>query len=421
MSKEGSKYTFIDYLYMLVKHRWLIVINGLIFCLIASVYSLFMPKTFTSHVTIMPPEGGGPSGMISQMAAANLPISGGLRGLLGGSTGEVSSYLAILKSRNMGEKVIDQFDLIERYGSENIDAALVSFGESVSIELTEEGTVRITTSASTEFWHREENERETRQLTADMANFMASELDRINTQLRTEQARTFRKFIERRYNQNKQDLRRLEKEMKAFEEKYGVISLEDQVRSAIESAAKLKTEIVMSEIQLEALRSTLGEDHPSLVQQRIRLRELRKNLNQLKTGTEDNADFEIFPPFSKAPDIGIEFMRLKRKLEVQKVIYEFLTQQYEQAKLQEAKDTPTVQVIDKAVAPILRQKPKRKNLVILVGFISVIISATYIFTSEYLEKIRKEDEQRYARIMYIMKGLNIFKSLDEDQVSDKAE
>jgi|GEM_PF-4927253 len=76
MSETKTDYTFVDYLYMLVKHRWLIIINGFIFCAIAAVYSLLMPKTYTSHVTIMPPESGGTSGMITRTASTSLLIPG---------------------------------------------------------------------------------------------------------------------------------------------------------------------------------------------------------------------------------------------------------------------------------------------------------------------------------------------------------
>ncbi|MCF7805433.1 MAG: hypothetical protein K9N46_06150 [Candidatus Marinimicrobia bacterium] len=414
MSKNKTDFTFIDYLYMLVKHRWLIIINGLIFCLIAAVYSLLMPKTYTAHVTIMPPESQGASSIFSSMASAtsNLPIPGGLGSLIGGSSGEVTSYLTLLKSRNMAVRTIERFNLLERYNSKNIDEALVSFYNNVDIELTEEGAVRIDTYASTEFLHPDSSEIESRQLAAEMANYMAAELDRINTKLRTKQARLTREFIGKRYEQNKEDLRQIEEEMQAFEEKHGVISIEDQVSAAIQSAAELKTEIILNEIQLKAMKSTLNPESPSVVQQEVRLKALRNSMQELKTGQNGEAGMQIFPPFDQAPELGIRFLRIKREMEVQNLIYEFLTQQFEQAKLQEARDTPTVQVVDEAVAPILREKPKRKLLVLFIGFISVIISAAYIFTVEYLEVLREENPERYERVVYVLRGVNIFKPLN---------
>lgn len=413
--KEKEGLNMIDYLYVLVKRRRLIIINFLSMSILAAAYSLIIPKTYTSTAVIMPP---GKSGGIISNLPLNLPISG-IGSLLGVTSEEANIFLAILKSRTIAKNTIDHFDLYKRYGSKTIDDAIHTFYNKVDISLDKEGTIRVKISATTKFFHKDKDEESTRKLSADIANYMISELDRINTELQTKQAKYNRIFIEKRYEESKIELNNIEEKIKDFEEKYGVISLPDQVSAAIEAAAQIESQILMIEVELEGLKSTFNMDHPMIKQKEIQLRELRKKLNEMKLGSGEKNYLEIFPAFIDAPNLGIQYIRLKRELEVQNLIYQFLTQQYEQAKIQEAKDTPTVQVLDLAVPPIKRSKPKRKLLVLLVGLISLIFSALYIFTIGYFNRLKKENVSKYKKIIYIFRSINIFKKFPAENSSFK--
>lgn len=411
--KEDNNFTPIDYLYLIAKHRKLIIINFIVFCLIASVYSLVMPKTYKAHAVVMPPSGTS-TGLLGQLPT-NLPI-GNISGMLGGGgVGELNTYLAILNSRTIAARTIHNFNLENRYGGATFDEILYSFRQNQKNELNEDGTITVSMTTTTEFFHPESDEIETRKLCAQITNYMVRQLDSINTSLKTEEAKYNRIFIEKRYEQNKRDLRNVENAMKQFEEKYGVISLPDQVSAAIDAAAALKKQIVMAEIEYKVLTQTMNQNNPNVIQKRIQLNELQKNLNQLKVNQNDNSDsLDIFPAFESAPKLGMEYLRLQREIKVQNTLYEFLTQQYEQAKLQEAKDTPTVQVIDQAIAPIKRSKPSRKMLVILVGLISILFSVSYVLFIEYLDNLKAVDERKYHRLIFALKSINIFKSPERE-------
>ena len=105
---------------------------------------------------------------------------------------------------------------------------------------------------------------------------------------------------------------------------------------------------------------------------------------------------ELFPKFSDVPDLGVQLIQLQRELEVQNRLYEFLTQEYEQAKLQEIKDTPTVQVLDKAHPPYLRSKPKRGRMVMMMALASILGSLFLVAVLEF--NIRLEGNSRYRYI-----------------------
>jgi uncharacterized protein involved in exopolysaccharide biosynthesis len=382
---EEKEINLLDYIYVLVKWRKLIIINFLVVSILIAIYTLIMPKTFKARAVIMPPttQTGGLSGLIS-----NLPI--GDFGLGGGISDETNSFLAILKSRRLLENVAEKFELMERYGTEDIEETLLVLRQNIGIEIQEEGTVLITASVATPFFPGEEDNDEARNLSADMANFILRELDRINKELETTQARYNRQFIEKRYNQNLRDIETAEQELKEFQEKNDAIALPEQVNAAIEAAADIKAEIIASEVKLGALKATLNPDHPEVQKLNLEVRELRDALSEIKYGkARQDTSFSLFPSFVEAPELGVKLIQLTREMEVQNKLYEFLVQQYEQAKLQEAKDTPTVQVLDSAIPPIKRDKPQRKLTVLIGGSLAIFLSLFAVFSIEFFYRAQK--------------------------------
>jgi uncharacterized protein involved in exopolysaccharide biosynthesis len=77
---------------------------------------------------------------------------------------------------------------------------------------------------------------------------------------------------------------------------------------------------------------------------------------------------------------------------VQETLYGLLTQQYELARVQEAKDSPTVQVLDWAKAPQKKARPARALIVILSTLTAVFIAIFVVFFMEFLEKVKGRRE-----------------------------
>nr|MBC8490743.1 hypothetical protein [Bacteroidota bacterium] len=99
---------------------------------------------------------------------------------------------------------------------------------------------------------------------------------------------------------------------------------------------------------------------------------------------------KLFPVFSEVPELGVQLLRMKRDVEIQNTLFTFLTQQYEEAKIQEARDTPTVQVLDKAIRPEKRAKPKRKLIVLGLFFLSTFVSVIFVFSLESFHNYKKK-------------------------------
>ena len=81
-------------------------------------------------------------------------------------------------------------------------------------------------------------------------------------------------------------------------------------------------------------------------------------------------------------------MRLLRDAKVQETLVELLTQQYEMARIQEAKDSPTVQVLDNASVPEKKAKPKILLIVMLSTLSGIFFSVFIAFLIEFLDKAR---------------------------------
>jgi uncharacterized protein involved in exopolysaccharide biosynthesis len=258
-------------------------------------------------------------------------------------------YMAILQSRTILETVAQRFDLARVYEIDNPEKLIKALASNVETSIDKEGLITVSVLDKDP------------QRAADMANAFVHYLDSINVELNIQKARNNRIFLEKRFNQNKEELTQAEEELKAFQEKYGAIALPAQTEAAIRGAAELQATIMATEVDLGVKKKYLTSTHDEVIQTQNKLTELRKKLNEMaygdvypSKGTNGNSKTEIFIPFKDVPQIGLEFARKFRELEVQKTLYQLLIQQYEQAKIQEAKDVSTVQVLDKAIPPLLK-------------------------------------------------------------------
>ncbi|MEK7728300.1 MAG: GNVR domain-containing protein, partial [candidate division KSB1 bacterium] len=308
--------------------------------------------------------------------------------LLKGSD-EAMTYMAILKSRTVREAVIRKYDLINVYEEDDVEKTLKAFDENLDLTLEREGTITISVLDQSP------------ERSAAMANSFAEFLDSVNVELSIQKARNNRIFIEKRFSQNKDDMRRAEDEMRAFQEKHGAIALPVQTEAAIKGAAALMAEIAATEVELGVKQKSLTPTHIQVIETKNKLFELDKKLNEMKYGSPAahgaTKSDQIFIPFTAVPEIGLEFARRFREVEVQKTLYQFLIQQYEQAKLQEAKDVPTIQILDRAVPPLHKIKPKRMLIVALASISATMILATFLLIAERLRLLQEEEPEKYRR------------------------
>jgi len=282
--------------------------------------------------------------------------------------------IAILKSRTIMEIIIHKFNLIEFYESDNIEDALESLTNHISFDIEEEGTLSIKAYVSTGWFHFKKEEILAREISAKIANELVNQLDIINKRLQTEQAVHQRKFLGERYERNMTELYKAEEKLKKYKENNYIISIENQTRTAIESATALRNQILINEVQKEVYSSKLKGDHPDIIALEKELKELEKKLYEIEyeNKSELNSPNNRFPVLSAIPKIDADLMRLTREVNIQNTLYIYLTQQYEDAKIQEARNTPTIQLLDSAAIPIKKSSPKRLLMVLIMSIVTFI-------------------------------------------------
>ncbi|CUU03084.1 Capsule polysaccharide export protein KpsE/RkpR [Candidatus Kryptobacter tengchongensis] len=361
-----------DYFYVLYKWRKFIVVNVFILTLIAVVVALLLPVQYKATATVIAPRKTdifGGLGMFSQSIREFAPF---LRGLSGTQL-PLFTYLAILNSRTAMEKVVNKFDLIKVYGikDSSMEKAVKKLRGNTDFEIDENGVLVINVYD------------EDRRRAADMANYFVEVLNEINIKLNIEEAKNNRIVIERRYLQNLADLKAAEDTLKKFQQRYGIYYLPEQAKAAVEAAAELEAQIIAEEVKLGILQRQLGDDASEVRAVKIQIEEMKKRLNQMKEGNERlKNEMTLFVPFKNMPELGLQFLRLYREYEIQNKLLEFIVPLYEQAKIEEQKNIPVVQVLDYAVPPEKKARPFRTLIVLSVFASALVLFVIIAFVNE---------------------------------------
>lgn len=324
--------------------------------------SLLLPKWYKAQAVVLSPVSSDTA--ISPMTSilGNL----GLGSVMGGD-GNIFRYLAILKSRTLRGAVINKFDLIEHYKSKNEELALKKFDKYLFFEVGDENQVVISIIDKNQ------------DLVADLTNYIVYCLDSLNIELSVSNARNNRIFMEKRVNSIMDSLEYVSQNLADFMKSKGILSLKDQVTIGVEQAAFLQSTIIQKEVELEVAIKSFGSNNPTVNLLKFELQSLESKYKDL---IGNNNDESLIPNFSEVPDLQLKLLKMQRQTEYYSRLIEYLGPMYEQQKFEEAKNIPTLQILDNAIRPELKTKPKRATIVILVFLLSTIIATTYAIIKE---------------------------------------
>ena len=376
--------------------------NFIIVTGIALVVSLLLPKWYASKAVILS-SGAGQFNFLS--AISPIPVAD-----FGLSTinEDINNFIAILQSRTVKEHMVNKFNLVERYKQRDIEYAMEAYEEKLELEVTEEGTLEISIIDKDPL------------VAKQMVSEVLIMLDQINQNIGMEAGRYNREFLEKRLNQNKHDLEKAELALKTFQEKTGIIDLVAQLSSTMQMSAQaynsifeaytaLYAEKIGTETELAVAKTTLSINNPTIMQLEklldeqtfqlenlmIKLDEklqyLLSNITPAQVDTIPNIEFSV--SFNSLPSLGLENGRLIREVELQSTIQEILIPQFEQAKLEESKNIPTLQVIDKPKVAINKSKPKRALIVIGSTLMSFLVSLIFLYTEHHTRDLRSALKQ----------------------------
>ncbi len=359
-SKDSQQLTAIDVVIISIKNRnKIFILTGLICITSIILYFVVFDLIYTSNASIKSSSKG--SGLLGGIETS-LPDIGGLDDLgLGGSksTKELALYQEILYSRRCLEQLIVKFDLMNRDGYDYMEDALKNFREEqLLIELD-----RISGIMNVSVLDKDKN------LAKQMVEFLLEELNRINIEMNVQNAKSNREFIERRYFQAKDDLAKSEDSLKAFQVIYGVAP-DLQIKASAQSMFTLEGELKAEEVKLDVLKKILSSDQPEVEVQEAKVNSLRNKINEINSST----NLSDFLRLGNSPQIALSYLRLQRDLEIQTKIVSFLLPVYEQAKIEEKRETPSIIVLDKPYVADKKTKPKRFTMVVVFTFVGFLFS-----------------------------------------------
>jgi uncharacterized protein involved in exopolysaccharide biosynthesis len=320
----------------------------------------------------MPPDNQSTSGLAAA-AAAMSGVSGGLGGaasdLLGlKSTSDI--FVGILSSRTLQDKLIQQFDLKKLYWDRRMEDARRDLAQHTGISVDRKSQIISITLTD----HDPKR-------AAAMARAYVEELNRLVAELSTSSARRERMFLEERLKAVNQDLEVAEKEFSQFSSKNTAIDIKEQGKAMVEAAATLQGHYIAAQSELEGLKQTYTDNNVRVRSVRARIAELKRQLEKLGGKGEQASDPSghqadyLYPSIRKLPLLGVTYADLYRRTRVQEAVFETLTKQYELAKVQEAKEIPTVKVLDEPNVPEKKSFPPRL-LIIFMGTTLAFAAAT---------------------------------------------
>jgi capsule polysaccharide export protein KpsE/RkpR len=328
------------------------------------------------------------------MAAAALSsqAGSGLAGMAGDLLGLKSTselFVGVLTSRTVADKLIQKFNLQKVYGARRMEdarKALAAHTDTAVERKSQIITITVTDNNP--------------QRAAAMAQTYVEELNRLVAELSTSSARRERVFLEGRLQAVNQDLETAEKEFSQFASKNTAIDIKEQGKAMVDAAATLQGEFIAARSELEGLRQIYTNNNVRVRAAEARVAELESQLEKLggkgESNSLENATLKdpLYPSIRKLPLLGVTYADLYRRTKVEEAVFETLTQEYEVAKVQEAKEIPTVKVLDPPNLPDKKSFPPRTLIVLLGTMLAFSLGVTWIFASALWEGTDPADPRK---------------------------
>lgn len=382
-------FDFFYYLEVLARN-WQIFLKVITASIILSViYSISLPDIYSSTASILPPQQD-TLGLIGGLIGGADSVGGMAANLLGkGSSADL--YVGILNSDAISDRIIDRFKLMEVYNKKYRVDMYKFLAKKVDISVgKKDGIININVE--------DENPR----LAADIANAYVEELGVLTARLNITGASQSRAFYEERLKKAKSDLAKAEDSLKTFQSKNKIISVDSQAQATITSIAQLKAQLVSQEVQLATLHQQFTDNNQEVKSVKASINNLHSQIDRLEGAGEDGAILGV----GAVPALGQQYIRLMREFKVQESIVELLTNQYEMAKLSEAKDSTPIQIIQAARVPDKKIKPHRSFIVLATTIAALLVAVLYVFIREASERMSPQDRERWDRIRTLLPNVS---------------
>jgi capsule polysaccharide export protein KpsE/RkpR len=384
---------------LLWEHRRMLCRVG-VWALVASTLIAFLiPKRYEATTQLMPPEEISTSGMamLGALSARGYGGSGMGGSIAGTALGGIASdligmkstgalFVTILECRTISDRIIEQFHLDRVYHTKKIEDTRMALWRHVETwEDHKSGIIGLTVTDTSP------------ERAAMLAQAYVTELDRLVAQVSTSSARRERIFLEERLKSVKNDLDNAARRFSEFASKNTAIDVPAQGKAMVEAAASLQGQLIAAESELRGLQQIYTSNNVRVRALGARITELKHQLQNLggsDSPDDGKRDNQVYPSIRKLPLLGVTYFDLYRESKIQETVYELLTEQYELAKVEEAKQIPSVKVLDAAVVPTKKVFPHRLQLMALGTLLSLSAAVAWIFFCRWWSEIDPDDPGR---------------------------
>ena len=336
---SAASSSLLTWLRVTIKWKKLVCRTAIAILLVGFAVAFLLPDRYTATVVIMPPQSSGPSSsaaLLAQLSGAGSLASAGA-GLSIKNPND--QQVAILKSRTVGDAMVERFHLQARYHRKYLSTARKSWEKHTEIDNgLKDGLIHISVTDGDP------------RRAAEMANGWVDEYRRCTSALATNEAMQRRLFYERQLSVAHEDLTRAEENMKQTQQRTGVIDIEGQERTLIASAAVMRGQLAAKQIEIKAMREFAGSQNPDLVRAQQETAGMEAQLAVMGAAS-DRKTGDLIAPSGRTTQASLDYARALRDVKYNETVQDLLTRQYEGARVDEARLGPLVQIVDQAVAP----------------------------------------------------------------------
>lgn len=372
--------------------RWKLLRWALVAMAICGVVAFLMPKRWQSTARLMPPD---------QAASANSALQGMISAKVGEGMGAIAGDMlgvrnagavmaGILASDSVEDQLVEKFDLRKVYHRKfYMDARKILKKNTDISEERRSGIITIRVSDRDPVRAR------------DMAQAYVDALNLLVVQLTTSSAHRERVFLETRLKTIKQDLDNSSLALSRFSSRTGTLNPQAQGRAVLEASTNLQGHLIAAESELRGLQQIYTSDNIRIRSASARVSELRRELNKMAGAgspqskeQQAEAGQSVYPSIRELPLLGNTYDDLYRQAKIQEVVYEALTKQYEIAKVQEAKEIPSVRVLDVPKVPERKSWPPRALLMLVGGMLGFVVAALSVLGKRFCAGLHADDPRR---------------------------
>ena len=369
-----------------------------------AVIAFLLPKRYTASAHLMPPDysstsqlamslpslsggdeqsGGGGGGGGASLGVGS--VMGFASKLLGLSTSG-SLIAGVAQSRTVEDDIIAQFGLMKLYSAKYPEDARKKLEDSTEIkEDPKTGIIALS-------FEDKDPKR-----AAAIAQAYVEDLNQVLAGVNASSAHRERLFIDQRLVEVKKDLDASAREFSEFSSANSAIDIPEQAKAMVGAAADLEAKLIAAQSMLGGLKQIYTDSNVNVRQMEASVAELQKQIDQfggkdvVPVGGTALPKSQLYPSVRQLPLLGVKYLDLYRRTKINEAVFEFLTKQGEIARVEEARDVPSVQVLDPALVPQKKTSPHRLLIMLIGTCFTFLVGAAWLIGAARWERIDPQE------------------------------